>query len=232
MDYKAFCAVWNEVLAASGLRRMGRPRESLDLGRMEHCYEAFVEPFAGQDAAPWFVTARLAWTWDALQCARTATTEEDLLAELFDRNVALPTTTRPWLRVDITLNATLPHDANVPMLAAAKWSSWCREVATRIESIEPILPSPDGPEDWEALGFVSPGWLDTPVIEVACDPIRGLLVDKVSLTSWQPILLPRIWDDPERPADDPPGAQIEQLCTRLRSAAHAWLECLDHLGVR
>jgi hypothetical protein len=48
MDYKTFCAAWNEALAASGLRSMGPPRESLDLERMERCYEVFVEPVAGQ----------------------------------------------------------------------------------------------------------------------------------------------------------------------------------------
>lgn len=53
------------------------------------------------------ISAALEYRWDALQTARTATTEEDMLQELLglDRT-RKPRTEKPWLRVDVTLRAS------------------------------------------------------------------------------------------------------------------------------
>jgi hypothetical protein len=235
MKYEEFRNCWTRALDAARLQSVGRPAERLGLGSLDRSYEVFIEPLGGQDAEPWFVTAHLEWRWEALHSARTATTEEDLLVELLGREKAEGVETfRPWVRVDITLNATLPWGAKVAMPRSSRWRSWHHEVVNRLDHIEPVLPADPDPlaDGWRALGLAVPGWIDVPSIEGTWDSTSGLLLHKVALASWQPICLPRQWDDSERHPDDPPDVQVQALIERLRAALHAWMECLDHLQVR
>jgi hypothetical protein len=74
-------------------------------------------------------TSWLSWRWDALQTARTATREEDVLEELLGRDGYNLVTERPWLRVDVTLRATLPLDSPLPMPGAEAWRRWVAEAS-------------------------------------------------------------------------------------------------------
>lgn len=76
--------------------------------------ETVVAPL-GQDVEPFHVGATMSWRWDSLNTARTATTEEDMLTELLGREGGgRVKTERPWLRVDVTLRASLPHGKPIP----------------------------------------------------------------------------------------------------------------------
>ena len=87
MNYDHFRAVWHETLRAAGLLpSTTRPVETVDLGRMSRTYSVGVELEHAQRFRPFYVTAGLSWRWDALQSARTATTEwEDCLGYLEQR---------------------------------------------------------------------------------------------------------------------------------------------------
>jgi hypothetical protein len=61
-----------------------------------------------QPTSLFYVTATLSWRWDAALSARSATAEEDLLVEILGRDGSYLVTEQPWLRVDVTLNATVP----------------------------------------------------------------------------------------------------------------------------
>jgi len=58
--------------------------------------------------SPW-VHGIVSFRWDPLESARTRTTEEDLVSELFGRDDDLPETMERDLRTDIVLRANLPY---------------------------------------------------------------------------------------------------------------------------
>jgi hypothetical protein len=50
-------------------------------------------------------------------------------------------TERPWLRVDVSLRASLPHGGWIPMPPSEVWATWAHEAIGRLEAIEPIVPA-------------------------------------------------------------------------------------------
>jgi hypothetical protein len=226
MDYDTFRALWHAALSASGLLPFPpRPSEAIDLQGMNRTYRIYVSMPDARRARPFHVTATLSWRWDALHAARSATTEEDLLTELFGRVGYDLVTERPWLRVDVTLNATLPYDAPLPMPDARAWQRWARQVTRRLE---PLLPAafPDvEDEEWEAILF----WRGDPEAQLRCSPDGQLHLTGVELPSWQGIELPRQWDSPDRPQDDDTEEQLESLFEWVRASLEVWAECLPYL---
>jgi hypothetical protein len=175
MNYESFRLAWRDGLRASGLRGTHSEEETIDLRCLDRRWQGYVHPHAGQDAEPWFVTARVAWRWSALQSARTATTEEDLLTELFgDSDEA--TTEPAWLRVDVELLATLPLRSAFPVPEAALLRAWSREVIGRLQTTEPLLPTSE--EAAAFVGLVGPGWLGTPAGGVQCEPDGRLAIER------------------------------------------------------
>ena len=69
MTYDEFKALWQRVLSESGLRPFGAHdgEETLDLYSMDRRYECLVEPASGQESEPFFVTAKFARRWSAVQ---------------------------------------------------------------------------------------------------------------------------------------------------------------------
>jgi hypothetical protein len=116
MRYEDFLDLWNQCLDESDLRIFGLPRQTLDLGSMDRTYEVFVEPARRHDAEPFTITARFKWRWDALQSARTATCESDMMTELLGREDAEDIDTElPWMRLDVVLAATLEWGKAQPL---------------------------------------------------------------------------------------------------------------------
>ena len=230
MRYDEFKATWTNALLESGLRIFGvEAEESLDLSSLCRCYEVSVSPLGGgRDAEPFLVTAGLSWRWDALQEARTATTEEDLLTTLLGRDVADSVETEePWLRVDVVLRATLPWGQPLPLPTQEALQQWTREVTGRLERTEPLLPEKTVEEtSWGRLAALA--WKGQPELKATCTADGVLKVERVELASWQAINPPRIWDHPDR-MDEGPEEQLAAFFARVRQALHAWVECLDHL---
>jgi hypothetical protein len=117
MTYDELKDAWIAALREAGLRIMGTGPvdESLDLRTMDRTCKAFAEPPGGQRAEPLHVTTALEFRWDALQTARTRTTEEDLVQELLglDRS-RRPRTELPWLRADVALRASTVWGHEIP----------------------------------------------------------------------------------------------------------------------
>jgi len=72
-------------------------------------------------------------------------------------------------------------------------------------------------------------WQGEPVARVAIAPGGELKLESVKVSAFQLIELPRIWDDPDRKADEHPHHQLDALFKRVRAAMHAWREGIDHL---
>lgn len=233
MTYAEFKQAWTWALRDSALPIFGVDpiQESVDLRTMDRTCESFVEPFGGQDTEPFHVTASLSWRWGSIQTARTATTEEDLLTELLGReNVRRVRTERPWLRVDVSLRASLPYGNPIPMPSGSAWTKWARETIGRLDCLESVVPAEVAREGRGGRLEIL-AWQGDPVARVLCGPEGELKLEGMKLSSWQAIDLPRKWDDPSRRADKPPDDQLVAMFARVKAALNAWMEVMDHLRV-
>ncbi len=230
MNYEQFRAIWHQALDEAGLLSFPpRPSESVDLGRMSRTYRISVTPGREQRAKPFHVAAELSWRWDALQSARTETTEEDLLMELLGRDGYYLVTERPWLRVNVTLRAMLPLYAPMPMPDTEAWRRWGTEVAACLDPFLPIeAVETEETEQEEELEWPL-AWRGEPIANVHCDAEGQLYLTAVELPAWQGIELARQWDNPDREWDLGPAGQLVDFSGRLHQALKAWEDCLGYL---
>jgi hypothetical protein len=155
-----------------------------------------------------------------------------LLVELLGReDVHRVKTQRPWLRVDVSLRASLPHDKPIPMPSPSAWAQWAREAVERLDRIEPVVPKEVAREGRGGRLEVL-AWQGDPVAHVSCGRNGELRLERVEFSSWQAIELPRKWDDPQRKKDERPDAQLGAMFGRVKAALHAWMEVMDHLRAR
>ncbi len=231
MTYEEFKQAWVWALRESTLPILGGEpvEENLGLRSMERVVKSFVEPFGGQHAAPFHVSAALEYRWDALQTARTASTEEDMIQELLglDRS-RKPRTEKPFLRVDVTLRASTEWGKEIALPAPSAWQAWARETLGRLESIEPVIPSENVREGRHGMPEIL-AWQSEPELQVLCSPTGELKLRGLEVATWQAIELPRKWDDSSRTPDKAPDTQLVAMFKRLRAAMNAWMEAMDHL---
>lgn len=228
MTYDEFKNAWLAALRESRLRVFGVEalRERIDLRATDRLGESLVEPFGQPE--PFTVTAKFRWRWDALHSARTATSEEDLLVELFGRETSSrPRTRRPWLRVDIELHASLMVGKPMPMPSKAVWAAWTRDVMQALESRAPLIPVNSVREARGNLEIV--GWQGEPEAEVVCERDGEIKLHALKVHAWQAIELARKWSDSSRRADTGVGEQLDEMFARVDAAVRAWAELTIHL---
>jgi hypothetical protein len=224
MNYHDFRMLWHEALDAAGLLPHPLwPAETLDLRQMSRAYSLYVSLGGGHGARPFYTTAELEWNWNATLSARSATTEEDLLIEVLGQDGYDLVTERPWIRVDVTLNGTLPWDSPLPMPDAPTWRRWVGEVTNRLAPILPIRSEED------EYGVRALSWCGEPEARARCGPDGRLYLRGVYLSAWQGIDLPRQWDNPDRELDDWPEVELADFTSRVNRALQAWESCLKHL---
>jgi hypothetical protein len=229
VNYDEFKAAFLQALWASGLSTIGRvpAEERLDLGSTDRSLVVYIEPAERGLERPFHVSGVVSWRWDALQTARTTTTEEDLLTGLVGRDGARALeTVRPWLRIDVQLRAALEVGRSIPLPSPAQWTRWRREGASR--SI-PRVVTDDVSHDTAGGSRAVPAWQGEPEIHATCDRRGDLRLESLSLSAFQGIELPRVWDDPERKRDGDPHEQLTAMFGRVKVALAAWGEALDRL---
>jgi hypothetical protein len=224
MNYEQFRTAWHEALTEVGMGSfLSPPTEAVDLGQMSRTYQVYVRAGSSQGVKPFNVTASLSWTWDALQSARTATVEEDVLMELLGMEKRYVDTEQPWLRVDISLSATQPLDSPLPLPSATVWRQWVADVTVRLA---PLLPTELGDEEQDRLIL---SWRGEPESRVHYAPDGELYLTGVTLSAWQGIYLPRQWDDPRRECEKRPDAQLVDFAHRVWEALGEWKRSLGLL---
>jgi hypothetical protein len=231
MNYDDFKATFLEALKDSGLPTMGpQPAgEVLDLRSTERTVTVYVEPIDRDVGRPFHVSGAISWRWDALQAARTATTEEDLLTELLGQDEPESLHTElPWLRVDIKLRAGLEFGKAVPMPTREAWLRWSREATGRLEAIERLV-SEERVRETTTGQLAILAWQGEPELRVLCNPAGELRLDSVTVSAFQIIHLPRAWSDSEREPDEHPYAPLAAMFRRIKAALYAWGEGMDHL---
>lgn len=230
LNYDEFLSAFMSALEESRLHTIGLvPEEALGLHSADRTCTIGVEPFDREIGTPFHIAATISFRWDPIQTARSATCEEDLLAELLGREEGPGMETRrPSLRVDIKLRAGLPWGKGIPMPPAATWVLWGREALGRLEEIEPLVSEDvvrERPGEHDAIL----AWQGDPEIKVTCNALGELRLESISVSAFQAIELPRKWDDPEREPDDGPSEQLRAMFARVRAALYAWGEVMDHL---
>lgn len=115
MNYDAFLHTWNQALSTAGLMSLF-PEQMVNLQSMDRTYRLIIP--VGHNSArysPFYVTMELSWRWDALLSARFATTEEDLIMQIYEKRDVHLDTASPWLHVDFNFHAGLQTDLYAPM---------------------------------------------------------------------------------------------------------------------
>lgn len=231
MRYDEFKFTFLAALRDSGLLTIGPvPNEEvLDLRTTDRTVAVYVEPVGRDMGATFHTSGKISWRWDALQAARTATTEEDMLTELLGREYARDLeTARPRLRVDIELYAGLEYGKWIDMPSRAAWLEWRREVIARLQTVERLVDE-DAKRALSDDELAVLAWLAEPEMEMTCNEAGDLLLQSLSVSAFQMVGVPRTWDDPDRQPDDDPYPQLMAMFLRVKAALHAWREVMDHL---
>lgn len=231
MSYEQFKDLWVWSLGEAGLVIAGASsiEETLDLRSTDrHCKSSVKLP--GDRGETFYVTAALEFRWAALQTARTCTTEEGLVHELFgDERSQYPRTEAPGLRVDVTLRASTMWGKELPLPSAEVWKSWAREVRGRLQNVEPILPIEQVRENRKGnLEILA--WRSEPEMHVICKADGTLGLSLVEVAAGQMIRLPRRWDDGSRKPDKGPHDELAALFRRLAASLRGWTQALDHFA--
>jgi len=229
VNHHSFRNAFEAALRGSGLAIFGvRGEDLLDLHNLDRIHRITVEPIGGQDAEPFLVTASLSWRWSALHTARTNTTEEDVVTEMFGPNdLAGAPTERPWIRVDIKLKATLPYGKPLAMPAPSAMRRWFHDAMTRLDLVEPLTPD-DIPREHGQFAILA--WQEAePRVHALCRPSGELMVEGLEIAAWQAIDVPRILDDPDHDPDPGPDEELAAMFGRTQAALSGWMQALDHL---
>ena len=216
------------------LREAGVPfshfsrKEAIVLPASSRVYEIIVGMEARQRAEPFHVTAMLAFCWDPFQSARSYTTEEDLLTELFGRKQRERKTTPRWERLDITFRAKLPHGSRFMAPDGRAWREWRALVRDMLVDLVPI----EAAEDEEGRPIAA-GWRGEIEVQETCSQDGTLLFDGLEVATWQAVNLPHATDHRQE-WDDDLFRQMDQLSCRFEAAFEEWMDCVaelrQHLG--
>jgi hypothetical protein len=212
------------------LREAGIPvshlarNETIGLAAPSRVYELIVGMEARQSAHPFHVTARLAFCWDPIQAARSYTTEEDLLTELFGRKRQVSETATRWQRLDITFRAKLPWGSRFVAPPDRAWRDWRTLVRDMLVDLVPT----EAGEDEEGRPIAA-GWRGEIEVQQTCSPDGNLLFDGLEVATWQAVNLPRATDDRQE-RDDDLSRQMDQLSRRFGVAFTRWMDRVAELA--
>lgn len=189
---------------------------------MDRTYRTYLWWPETPETKAFYVTAEISWVWDALLSARFATTEEGMLMQIYGDLGIHEDAEAPWLWIDVTLHASLSLDRCFPLPMLVNWQRWVEKVSLELE---PFLP---GGNESEAEDQEMLAWHGSSEAVIAYDPQGHTFLQRVSLSSWQGITLPRQWDDPDKVGPNP-GEQLYQFAIKIRQALGIWQSSLVYL---
>jgi len=224
MDYQEFINLWLEALGQAqfpGLHLL-RSSEIIDIHSMDRTYGCYLWWPERPETKAFNVTTEISWVWDSLLSARFATTEEDMLMQIYGDFGIQEDTEPPWLRIDVALHASISLDKRFPLPLLENWQRWVKKVSLELE---PFLPGGNDSEDGDQDTL---GWHGIPEAVITFDTQGHTFLQAVILRSWQGFKLPRQWDDPEK-ADSDPGERLYQFATNIKQALGIWQNSLVDL---
>jgi hypothetical protein len=212
MNYQEFRDLWHAALREARLQipyPIG-PTEKINLFNMSRSYELLIYSELHPKSEPFHLTAMIEWDWDATLSARYATTEEDMLMQIFfgDFGIHTEDTIPPWLRMDVCLSAGVPYGTVYPMPLLDQWQRWVRQVSDELQLILPTGYDENG----GMCAYSDPIQASVKLLEDG-----RLNLDTVTFKAWQAIKLPRQWDDPEK-RDPSPVDDLRDFALRISRA--------------
>jgi hypothetical protein len=221
MNYQEFRDLWHDALQTARLQipyPIG-PTERINLRDMSRTYELVLYGGLHPKCKPFYLVVTIEWDWDATLSARYATTEEDMLMQIFGDFGVHEDTVPPQLRIDVCLSAGVTLGTVYHMPALAQWQRWVRQAS---DELQLILPT---------------GFEDDGGICAYSDPIQAtvklledgqLNLERVIFKAWQAIALPRQWDDPKK-RDPYPEDVLVDFANRIAKAMNTLENSLSRL---
>jgi hypothetical protein len=218
MRYDEFRERWLAALrSARLLAHHDRPEETISLSTTERRWRVHLLP---RPVEPFHAGATISFRWSPFESARSYTREEDLLTELLGRSRSGRATQLRLLRVDITLRASLPYGSTAPVPAPDVWLPWVASVEEKVDDALTVRRRKRSDIAWR-------GGLE---LEGRTSPNGAFAFHGMSVSAFEMIVVPRIWDDPKRrEREASAGAQIDGLAKRFRGALDAWTANIDEL---
>lgn len=223
MNYQEFRNLWHDALQAAQLQisQSVGPTEQINLRDMSRSYELVLYGGLHQKCEPFHLVITIKWDWDATLSARYATTEEDMLMQIFDDfGIHNDDTALPQLRMDVSLSANLPHGTVYPLPPLTQWQSWVRQASDDLQSILPTGYEEDG----AICAYSDPIEANIKILEDG-----NLSLERVTFKAWQAIKLPRQWDDPEK-RDPYPDHILLDFANRIAKAENVLENSLARLA--
>lgn len=227
MRYDEFRDQLQDALHAAGLfvEHVDRPIETIDLASTDRRWKVYVMRDAPESVEPFHVSAKISFRWSAANGARGHTCEEDLLTELLGRRIRLPKTQRRWTRVDLELYATLPYGSTAPIPKPQVFNSWTGSVGEKLDKL-----LTDFQERQGRVVAVLGGRKEVS-IETQCKPQGELSLAGISVSAFQLVRVPRVWDDPgRREAEKGNSEELARLAWRFKEALDEWIGSVAELG--
>jgi len=218
MRYDEFRDRWLAALRAHQFLFLSdRAEEAIDLGTMRRRCRDYLLP---RDVGPFSVGAKIDFEWTAFESARSYTTEEDLLTELFGRRRSGRGTQPRQVRVDLRVRAGLPYGSTTPLPSADVWLSWLESVEARLHH---ALTPRRAPKSRLA-------WCGSVELEGRTAPDGTFSLSAMSLPAFEMVVVPRIWDDPRRRQRESKDAKaIDGLAKRFNEAVEVWRTSVGEL---
>jgi hypothetical protein len=219
MRYDEFRDRLQEALREAGLLLFpaGSPDETLDLANAGRKWEGYTLGSPPRDPAPFHVSAKIAFAWDAVNTARAQTCEEDVLMKLLGRRQRNPRTQPRWTRVDLELYASLPYGSTTPMPDAQLFGPWAGSTGETLSGLLTEFKERDG-QVVEVTGAC-----EDIAVEARVSPDGVLSLKGLSVSGFRIARIPRVWDDPaRREAEKDIAGDLAALARRFKNAFDAW----------
>ena len=210
MNYQEFRDLWHKALHKARLQIPYpiTPTEKIDLSNMSRSYELLIYGGSHPKSDPFHLAAAITWNWDATISSRYATTEEDMLMQIFgDFGIKDEDTIPPQLRIDVHLTASLSYGGVYPMPELTQLQRWSKQVNNDLQLLLPTVFDMDG-----LFAGSEPFQPDIKLLEDG-----QLNLERIAFKAWQMIRLPRQWDDPNK-SDPYPGDVLYDFSNRIAKA--------------
>jgi len=229
MRYEQFRTAWESAQRTARLRMMGvAPDETLDQCSLTRTFSV---NFEGPRAEPFFIGAHVSWEWNALLTARSATTEDDMLTELFGRTTTGRgrKMTPPSVRVDVAFKASLMWGKSVVLPTQEAWEDWSNET---VEELHNLWTAPLSKRRNARVERHVTCWAGEPTAKVEVQTDGRLLLSSLELSAWRFVEFPPTRDGHDIEGLPEPQRALTTLLERVGKGLDVWTAALARLAPR